>query len=126
MQGIGVTPPRFEDDEMAHVIAYLYLLRSANPPSTPERGRKLWSEKHCAQCHEAGGPGPDLATVEQLDTPIHFAAEMWNHAPSMQAFVTDAGLSWPVFEESEVTDIVGYLRERRAARPRPTLPPNAQ
>jgi mono/diheme cytochrome c family protein len=118
MKGIGVTPPRFEDDEMAHVIAYLYLLHSANRPSTPERGRKLWSEKHCAQCHEAGGPGPDLATVEQLDTPIHFAAEMWNHAPSMEAFVTDAGLPWPVFVESEVPDLVSYLGERRAARPR--------
>ena len=91
MKAIGITPPRFEDDEMGHVIAYLYLLRSAERPSTPERGRKLWSEKHCAQCHEAGGPGPDLATVEQLDTPIHFAAEMWNHAPSMQAFVDRCG-----------------------------------
>jgi len=117
MKGMGVTPPRFEDDEMGHVIAYLYLLRSAERPSTPERGRQLWSEKHCAQCHEAGGPGPDLATVEQLDTPIHFAAAMWNHAASMQAFVTDAGLPWPVFVESEVQDLVSYLRERRAARP---------
>jgi cytochrome c2 len=118
MKGIGVTPPQFADDEMADVIAYLYLLHSSNRPSTPERGRNLWSEKHCAQCHEAGGPGPDLATVEQLDTPIHFAAEMWNHAPSMQAFVTDAGLPWPVFAEADVQDLVGYLAERRAARPR--------
>jgi cytochrome c2 len=126
MKEIGVTPPRFEDDEMAHVIAYLYLVHSANRPSSPERGRKLWNEKHCAQCHEAGGPGPDLATVEQLDTPIHFAAEMWNHAPSMQAFVADAGLPWPVFAESDVQDLVGYLRERRAAQPRATQQPNGR
>jgi cytochrome c2 len=126
MKGIGVTPPRFEDDEMAHVVAYLYLLRSAHRPSTPERGQKLWSEKHCAQCHEAGGPGPDLAAVEQLDTPIHFAAEMWNHAPSMQAFVTDAGFPWPAFVESDVQDLVSYLRERRAARPQSVPQPNSR
>jgi cytochrome c2 len=126
MKETGVTPPRFADNEMGDVIAYLYLLHSANRPSTPERGRKLWTEKHCAQCHEAGGPGPDLTTVEQLDTPIHFAAEMWNHAPSMQAFVADAGLPWPVFEESEVLDLVGYLGERRAARARPTPQQNGE
>ena len=125
MKGIGVTPPRFEDDEMGNVIAYLYLLRSANRPSTPERGPALWSEKHCAQCHEAGGPGLDLATVEQLDSPMHFAAEMWNHAPSMQAFVTDARLPWPVFVESDVQDLVSYLRERRAAWLRSTQIPRA-
>ena len=56
-------------------------------------------------------------STEHLDTPIHFATGMWNHAPSMQAFVTDAGLPWPVFVESEVQDLVSYLRERRAARP---------
>jgi cytochrome c2 len=115
MKVIGITPPRFEDDEMGNVIAYLYLMHSANQPSSPERGRELWGEKHCAQCHEAGGAGPDLVAQEQLDTPIHFAAGMWNHAASMQAFVTDAGLPWPVFAQSEVQDLVSYLRERRAA-----------
>ena len=114
MTAMKVSLPEFDDDQMAHLIAYLYLLRSAHGPGVPERGAKLWREKHCAHCHDKGGPGPDLFTEEQLDTPIHFAAGMWNHAPRMQAFVADAGLAWPVFAASDVDDLVSYLQQQRA------------
>jgi mono/diheme cytochrome c family protein len=113
MQKLGITPDRFEDDELADVIAYLYLVRSAKGSENAARGRELFSSKHCAQCHEPGGPGPDLATVPQLDSPIHFAAEMWNHAPRMQAFVSHAGIDWPTFEADDVSDLVSYLHQRR-------------
>ena len=64
----------------------------------------------------AGGHGErgDLASRERLDSPIHFAAEMWNHAPRMHEFVTDAGIAWPSFDAEEVSDLVAYLRQRRA------------
>jgi mono/diheme cytochrome c family protein len=113
MQKLGITPSRFDDDELADVIAYLYLLRSARGSENAAHGRELFSSKHCAQCHERGGPGPDLATVPQLDSPIHFAAEMWNHAPRMQAFVSRAGIDWPRFEANDVSDLVSYLHQRR-------------
>ena len=106
----GVTPPRFDDAEMADVIGYLYLRRSESRPGRPKRGRELLRQKHCIDCHEAGGPGPDLTTVKQLDTPIHLAAEMWNHAPRMYAYITDAGLPWPSFAPDDVEDLVSYLR----------------
>jgi mono/diheme cytochrome c family protein len=114
MQKLGITPVRFEDDELADVIAYLYLVRSAKGSENATRGRELFTSKHCAQCHEQGGPGPDLATVPQLDTPIHFAAEMWNHAPRMQTFVSHAGIAWPTFEADDVSDLVSYLSQHRA------------
>jgi len=114
MQKLGITPVRFEDDELADVIAYLYLVRSTKGSEDAARGRELFSSKRCAQCHERGGPGPDLATIPLLDSPIHFAAEMWNHAPRMQTFVSDAGIGWPKFEADDVSDLVSYLRQRRA------------
>ncbi len=114
MQEHGLTPPRFEANQMADIIAYLYLLHSATGSGDPARGAQLFNGKRCAQCHRAGGPGPALATVKQLDTPIHFAAEMWNHAPHMQAFVTDAGIAWPTFEAADVKDLVSYLSQQRA------------
>jgi mono/diheme cytochrome c family protein len=114
MRELGITPARFEDDGLADVIAYLYLVRSAKGSENAARGRELFSSKHCAQCHERGGPGPDLATVPQLDSPIHFATEMWNHAPRMQAFVSHAGIDWPRFEADDVSDLVSYVHQRRA------------
>lgn len=114
MEDLEVTPVRFEDDELADVIAFLYLLRSAGGTENPGHGREVYRAKHCMQCHERGGPGPDLGTIAQLDTPIHFAAEMWNHAARMQAFVNDAGIAWPSFETDDVNDLVAYVRQRRA------------
>lgn len=114
MENLGITPVQFEGDELADVIAFLYLLRSANGAENPVHGRELFGAKHCDQCHRPAGPGPDLATIPQLDTPIHFAAEMWNHAPRMQAFIDEAGIAWPSFETDDVIDLVAYLRHRRA------------
>jgi mono/diheme cytochrome c family protein len=116
MNEAGVAQPRFEDDELAHVLAYLYLLRSAGGPGRPERGREAFDRKHCARCHGPGGPAPDLAAARQIDTPIHFAARMWNHAPRMEAFLAEAGLQWPAFSSTEVGDLVSYLRQRGSGR----------
>lgn len=118
---MGVTPPRFEDDEMAHVLAYLYVLHSTGPPGAPARGLQLFQERQCARCHAAGGPGPDLAATERPDTPTHFAAAMWNHAPRMQAFLLDAGIAWPVFVTADITDLLSYLHEQRTQRSRQGL-----
>jgi mono/diheme cytochrome c family protein len=109
MQKLGITPARFEDDELADVIGYLYFVRSTKGSENAAHGREVFNSKHCARCHERGGPGPDLATIPQLDSPIHFAAEMWNHAPRMQAFVSQAGIDWPRFEADDVSDLVSYL-----------------
>ncbi|MFQ5666389.1 MAG: c-type cytochrome [Candidatus Binatia bacterium] len=115
MERLGITVPRFKDNEMADVIAYLYLLRSTNQPGDPVRGRHVFDEKHCGHCHQPGGAGPDLTTVPQLDTPIHFAATMWNHAPRMQKFLRDAGIPWPTFTASDVNDLVAFVGQERGA-----------
>jgi mono/diheme cytochrome c family protein len=113
MRELGITPSRFEDNEMADVLAYLYLLRSASEPGNSKRGREVFTVKHCEECHKAGGAAPDLATVGDLDTPIHLAAAMWNHAPGMQAFVIDARIPWPTFDATDVRDLVAFLGQGR-------------
>jgi cytochrome c2 len=118
MKELGVAPSTFADDDMANLIAYLYLLRSESQAGQPEQGEKVFQAKHCAHCHEAGGVGPDLTTAAQsLDTAMHVAAAMWNHAPRMDAFLAEAHLPWPAFDAAELRDLVGYFRTLRGAHP---------
>lgn len=113
MVELNIALPRFEGNEMADVITYLYLLRSTKELGDPLHGREVFTRGHCTQCHEGGGPGPVLATVDGLDTPIHLAAAMWNHGPRMHDFLTNAGMAWPTFEAGEVRDLVAFLRYRK-------------
>ena len=105
------TVPRFTDGEMADLIAYLYLLRSAGGRGNPSSGAEVFSAKHCAQCHKPGGHGPDLRTVPGLNTPTHFAAAMWDHAQRMHTFVAAAGLPWPNFDASDIVNLLAFLNQ---------------
>jgi cytochrome c2 len=109
---LGSAPPRFENDEMADVIAYLYLLRNATRSGNPAQGQEVFDKGQCAQCHKRGGTGPDLAAIDHLDTPIHLAAAMWNHGPRMEAFLTKARLPWPTFDASDITSLVAFLHRQ--------------
>jgi hypothetical protein len=37
------------------------------------------------------------------------ATAMWNHGEAMLARMTEAGLSWPVFNDQEMVDLLAYL-----------------
>lgn len=109
MRGLSIPVPRLEDNEMADLIAYLYLLRSAAVAGDSQRGATLFTQKHCADCHRPGGPGPDLSKVAPSDSCVHFAAAMWDHAPKMRRFVAKAGLSWPTLNALDIEDLVAFL-----------------
>jgi mono/diheme cytochrome c family protein len=118
MQGLGIPAPRLEDNEMADLIAYLYLLRTAAVAGDGRRGEMVFTQKHCADCHRPGGRGPDLSQVAPSDTCVHFAAAMWDHAPKMRSFVAKAGLSWPTLNARDIEDLVAFLSLRRSPPPR--------
>jgi len=61
----------FDTDQVRQIIAYVRSLarvdESASPPGDPSRGRRLFSEKGCGNCHLVRGEGnvlgPDLSIV---------------------------------------------------------------
>jgi len=116
MKELGVAQAPLDDDDMANVIAYLYLLRSEGQVGLPEQGAKVFQAKHCGRCHGPGGVGPDLAAARSIDTPMHLAAAMWNHAPRMDVFLGEARLPWPVFDAAEFRHLVAYLHSLRRAQ----------
>jgi len=114
MREFKVQPVRFEGNEMADIIAYLYFINYFDQPGDGERGKKLFSEKHCIQCHSItpGEPsiGPDLSRSTQVGSPIEVITVMWNHAKKMEPAMTARGIPWPRFEIGEMADLVEFIR----------------
>lgn len=121
MQVQRVALPRFQEQEMDDLFAFLYSVRSLDEPGDPERGRQLLSEKNCVRCHALSGQGarvgPDLEKWADHRNPVSWIQTMWNHGPAMQSLMEQQGLPWPRFQDSDLSDLIAYIR-KAAPRPR--------
>ncbi len=113
MQQAGIARPTFSGNEMADIIAYIYLARYTDKRGDAARGERLFVEKGCAECHSLGQGqkvGPDLSASGALSSPASLMAAMWNHAPEMERVAQERGLSWPKLEGDEMRDMVEYIK----------------
>jgi mono/diheme cytochrome c family protein len=120
MKERGIERPTFTAKELRDLIAYLapgtggpeegplYVL-----PGRAESGRQLFAEKRCVECHAVGGAGgrvgPDLVERGVRQSPMEFAATIWNKAPAMAAAMQSRGISLPQLAPEQMADIVAYL-----------------
>jgi mono/diheme cytochrome c family protein len=120
----GVSPSKFTEGDMSNLFAFLYSVRSLDEPGDPGRGRRLLEDKHCLQCHRAGGTGggsgPDLAKWAGYRNPVSWVQAMWNHAPAMQSRMSAQGVKWPQFAGNDVSDLIAYIRMLSPNASKPT------
>lgn len=99
--------------ELADILAYVLALGSQDRGGDSARGKRVFVQKGCAQCHEHQTPAETGAPpVQKLGgdaMPISMAAAMWNHGEQMLDRMTQAGVSWPVFNDQEMVDLLAYL-----------------
>ena len=119
MKAKGIERPTFKRNELVDVIAYIRAT-AKDPggetaqvvPGTPERGEKLFRDKHCAACHTIGGKGgkvgPELGHAHHVSL-TQFAGLMWNHGPAMWTRMKERGIEVPQLTGQEMADIVAYL-----------------
>jgi len=111
MRARGISFPKFQGDEMANVISFLYYLRFYESEGDPQAGEQTFKRKGCYGCHVGDGQpaiGPDLSRSEAILTPLGLATAMWNHAPAMYDRIQLE--DWPRFEGEEMRDLSVYLR----------------
>ena len=86
-------------------------------PGTPERGRAVFGEKKCGECHAVGGKGPrvgpDLGRAGHHVSLTEFAARMWNHAPTMTARMRERNIEIPKLAGQDMADILAHLYASR-------------
>lgn len=120
MKARGIDRPTFTGQELRDLVAFL-APATAGPQEGPlyvlagraETGRLLFAEKRCIDCHAVGGVGgrvgPDLVERGIRQSPIEFAATIWNKAPAMAAAMRPRGITIPQLRPEEMADLVAYL-----------------
>ena len=75
---------QLNQEEMAHILAFLYQAGSADKPGDPAAGHKVFDAKGCVRCHAVRGNGataaPDLAKIAAAGDRLAWMHAMWNHA----------------------------------------------
>jgi cytochrome c2 len=114
MKELNIPPVRFEGNEMADIIAYLYFVNYFDHPGDANRGREIFFEKQCIHCHSITPSepsiGPDLSKSTAVGSPIEIISAMWNHAKRMEPAMTARGIPWPRFEVGEMSHLVEFIR----------------
>lgn len=114
MDGQKLTYPELSYEEMGQLVSYLYFSRYADDNGDSERGKVVFQQKNCIRCHamhgSGGRRGPDLGSVQSVETPILWTQVLWNHASKMQKQMSGMGLNWPHFEEQDMADLFAYVR----------------
>jgi len=106
--------PQVTADQASDLFAYFYAARYFERPGEAERGKRLFQEKRCIECHSVsettGGVGPAVEKWESLQGPILLIQQMWNHQAQMHNQMAARGVAWPQLTSQDLTDLLVYLQ----------------
>jgi mono/diheme cytochrome c family protein len=122
MKEKGIQVPRLTGQEMADVVAYLYVSHYFDQTASASRGQQLLQSKGCLVCHSVRGKGgkvgPDYAASKTVGTSAGVIAAMWNHSRLMEAQAQKQEIPWPVLTGQELADISAYLNSLSRGAPK--------
>jgi mono/diheme cytochrome c family protein len=115
MKERGIQVPRLTGQEMADILAYLYVSHYFDQPAAGRlQGQLLVQSKGCLTCHSVRGKGgkisADFATSKVVGSAASVVAAMWNHSRYMLAQAEKQEIPWPILTGQELSDIATYLR----------------
>ena len=116
----GIHASAIDEQGAADLFAYFYAARFFDKPGDAARGKRLFTAKHCSECHgiadsKAEGAKP-VIRWEALGHPVLLAEAMWNHAANMRQAFADRNLAWPEITGQDLADMLVYLRNLPATR----------
>ena len=92
--------------DMADIIAYLFAKQYEGEPGDPARGRDVFSDKRCVDCHL-------LAAADEGDersSAVGMGHAIWQHGARMADEMAQAAIPWPTFEGTEMADLIVYIK----------------
>jgi mono/diheme cytochrome c family protein len=113
-QPLMKTPsPTLSEDEMREIVSYIWARQYFEGNGSAERGKRVFSEKHCATCHDDSSSGaPKLPTTKGGYSDITMVSTLWMHGPQMLDMMNARKLEWPRFTAPEMSDLIAYLNSR--------------
>jgi len=115
---LKITVPQFSGKEISDITAYIRqaTLSSAEfrlSPGNPSKGKFIFQQKSCGKCHGVTfgeeKMGPNLSKLNLNSSVTEIAGQMWNHSPRMIKYMKDNSISYPIFKENEMVDVISYI-----------------
>ena len=114
MERIGMINPTLTGQEFNDISTSLYFLGFFDQRGNPEKGKAVFNEKCCRPCHPLTGKGrqgePGVSDFPRNMSPIFLSKGIWNHGLDMVAHMAQIGMKWPKFRETEMMDLLEYIK----------------
>lgn len=107
-----ISRPNPTENDWADLFAYLYARQFPPKEGDAARGKDVFENKRCIACHEGKvAPGRTVAEWRDIEHPVVFAWEMWNHISSMQVASIEARKTWPELTGKDIVDLTAYAQK---------------
>jgi mono/diheme cytochrome c family protein len=110
----GNARPALDEQQAADLFAFFYSLRFFEEPGDAGRGKALFSDRKCAECHGiTSAKLPDAKPVMQWTAPadpLALVETMWNHSTKMRAEMERRKIKLPRLSGQELADLLVYVR----------------
>ncbi len=120
MRARGIRVGDLNEQAAADLFAYFYSVRFFEKPGDAGRGKRLFTAKHCSECHgltEAKLPGAKpVSQWTSLGEPMALVSTMWNHATTMREQFAKSKLAWSDLTTQDLEDMLVYLRNLPSLR----------
>jgi len=110
--------PVLTGQDIVDISSYLRQVSTANVEvrlsvGNPKRGRELFGQKHCSNCHVGEGKRKrieaGLIKIDLKKGVTEVASAMWNHGQAMLEYMKRESIDWPQFSGNEMADIIAYI-----------------
>ncbi len=103
--------PSLTQEEMRELLSFLWMRQFVYPAGDVARGREIFHNRHCADCHAGGAHGaPQLPGQARHYSEVAIMSAIWGHGPQMLNRMKQAGIGWPRFRNpQELGDLLDYL-----------------
>ncbi len=112
----NIESPLFKENEFANLAAYLEAVSTLGKrnknfmfPGNPVEGERLFESKNCSYCHIKNDIGPSLSKIDMHKNVNEIAGLLWNHSNVMESFMSKHKISWPLFKNDEMGNLLAYL-----------------
>jgi mono/diheme cytochrome c family protein len=106
-------PPALSQEEMRQILSFIWARQYFQGDGNAERGKRLFTEKNCATCHNDPSSGaPNLAKGKGAYSDITMVSALWEHGPRMLDFMNQRKVDWPRFTTQQMSDLIAYLNSQ--------------
>jgi mono/diheme cytochrome c family protein len=109
-------PPELTVEEMREITSYLWAGQFFEDTGAAAAGRRVFTAKRCATCHEDAASGAPKLAGKTFNGAIMVAA-LWHHGSEMLDRMRAKGIPWPRFDGTQMSDLIAFLNSGSGKTP---------